>query len=726
MASFFSVHKRKFSWIPAVVFILFFCLVYKKILEHPNQFLVAGGDGMKNYYTFMYHVAHDSSAMVFEGMNYPFGENIVFTDNQPLLANAVRWVSGMAPAIRCYLPAVHNLALLAGLILGAFGFYLCLRKRRVATGFALVATLGLMLMHPQADRIHGHFAMFYPVLPWLFLIWLTILEKGLRWQYDVVVGALILLSGLLHMYFFITGAMLSVLAIALMWLWSPLRPSAVALVRSMAIQVVVPFAVLYSVTSFFHPATDRPADPWGFFSYHSYWEGLFFSYRLPLYKLIHQYIIPIRDFDVEGKYYLGILAVVFLLWQMIRGLKTVGSALWSRLRHRLPGVISWPEANERILWGIAILSALISFGYPFTISGLEGLLEYTGPFRQFRSIGRVAWITFYAVNLLAIPGLYLWWKQLGEGPKKSILYYALPGIALVEGAMFYAEKPIQQTELPAYYCTDAFEKLPVEAGDYQALLPDPYFSVGSEGFAWWEQGQNVNQNFMLSYRLALPTLGTNLSRTSHKEAFLLNELVCKPYRVPEVIRLIASRDTRPLLVVETKGEVHEHRCRLSHWTGQAPVVYENDQFRLRRLELSAFDTLVRVFRDSVDRLPPPVTRPFSFVKAKGPKGWGYEAYLQPDSTLAGQRTIGYWIEAVQAGQVHVITEVWQYDANHNQLDYLGEANRFNYKRMEGNRLWIETPVKFRSDASKIVLRVSKDQMKEQEELRITGQEIILR
>lgn len=710
-------------WIPLAILTLFFCAVYHKILQHPNQFLVAGGDGMKNYYTFMYHVSHDSSSMVFEGMNYPFGENIVFTDNQPLLSNAVKWSASLLPAIKCYLPAIHNLALLAGLILGAFGLFLCFRKRQVATGFALIATLGLMLMHPQADRIHGHFAMFYPILPWLFLIWLHIMEKGLRWQSDLMIGTLILLSGLLHMYYFITGAILSVLALTMLAMSTEYRPSLVCLGRSMVIQVVFPFALLYAATSLFHPATDRPTDPWGFFSYHSYWEGLFFSYRLPLYRLIHEYLIPIRDFDVEGKYYIGILAVMFVLWQAGKGTFELGKRIVARVRHKTPVSLVLPEGQNRILWGVALLSALISFGYPFTIPGLEGLLEYTGPFRQFRSIGRVAWITFYAVNLLAIPALYGLWTRWQQGPKRNILYYAIPGIALVEGAFFYFEKPIQQTELPAYYCTDAFGHIPVNPDEYQALLPDPYFSVGSEGFAWWEQGQNVNQNFMLSYRLGLPTMGTNLSRTSHRESFLLNELTCQPYQVPQVIRQLQQKDTRPLLVVETKLDVHEHRCRLQHWTKQAPVVFENNDFRLRRLELTAFDTLVRIFRDSIDKLPPPASRPLSFTKTKGPKGWGYEAYVPVDKSLEGQRTIGYWIDATDAGRVHVITEVWQYDSNHNQLDYIGEANRFNYRKTQGTRLWIETPVRVKGDASKMVIRVSKDKMKESEQLVITEESI---
>jgi hypothetical protein len=102
------------------------------------------------------------------------------------------------------------------------------------------------------------------------------------------------------------------------------------------IQVVFPFALLYAATSLFHPATDRPTDPWGFFSYHSYWEGLFFSYRLPLYRLIHEYLIPIRDFDVEGKYYIGILAVMFVLWQAGKGTFELGKRIVARVRHKTP------------------------------------------------------------------------------------------------------------------------------------------------------------------------------------------------------------------------------------------------------------------------------------------------------------------------------------------------------------------------------------------------------
>jgi hypothetical protein len=719
MPTFIRKLTSKNIWLAAFVLLLFFSLVYRNILDHPNQFLVSGGDGMKNYYTFMYHIAQDSSYMGFEGMNYPFGENIIFTDNQPLFANAVKWLSHVFPGILCYLPAIHNLALLGGVILGAFGLYLCFLKRGVAAGFALIATAGLMLMHPQADRIHGHFALFYPVLPWLFLLWLSIFEKGIRWRYDVIIGTIILCSGLLHMYYFITGSILSVLGLFMLSLDKDKKPTLLPALRCFMIQIVVPFIVLYQFTSRFHVVTDRPSDPWGFFSFHSAWEGLFFSYRLPLFNLINTNLISVRELDVEGKYYMGILAVVFVLWQLGNGGAKVVKSIIGKAWPSGALSLALPGGRNQFLWGIFILSALISFGYPFTISGLEGMLDFTGPFKQFRSIGRVAWISFYAINLLAIPTFYTWWTKWQQGPKKTILYFALPGIALAEGVMMYYTKPVQQTELHAYYCTEAYGNLPVKAEEYQALLPDPYFSVGSEGFAWWEQGQNVNQNFALSYRLKIPTMGVNLSRTSHRESFLLNELVCQPYRVPEIIKLIAAKDTRPLLVVETKLDVHEHRCRLRHWTQETPVVFENEEFRLRRLELASFDSIVQKFTDSLQRIPQTTVKEVSFSKAKGPKGWGYEAYLPIDSTLKGQRTIGYWIEASNASIVHCITEVWQYDSLHNQLDYIGEANRFNYKKYEGNQLWIDTPVLIKPETTKLVIRVSKEKMKEAEQLQIT-------
>src|SRR4051812_35207730 len=71
---------------------------YWSLVSSINEVLVStSGDGIKNYFTFIYHAKNDPGILNFEGMNYPFGEHIVYTDCQPILSTLLR-----------YLPFTHN------------------------------------------------------------------------------------------------------------------------------------------------------------------------------------------------------------------------------------------------------------------------------------------------------------------------------------------------------------------------------------------------------------------------------------------------------------------------------------------------------------------------------------------------------------------------------------------------------------------------------------------
>ena len=63
-------------------------------LQDPNAFLFGESpDGFKNYMTTTWHVRHDSSYVHYGGMNYPYGEHVLFTDNQPILSAGMQWWS---------------------------------------------------------------------------------------------------------------------------------------------------------------------------------------------------------------------------------------------------------------------------------------------------------------------------------------------------------------------------------------------------------------------------------------------------------------------------------------------------------------------------------------------------------------------------------------------------------------------------------------------------------
>ena len=163
------IHNK---WFALIFLGIFVCITHLKIIQNPDMFLVTGGDGSKNYYTFLYHIQHDSSLLTFEGMNYPFGEHIVFTDNQPLLATVIKLLAQQFPVLKCYLIPIHNMALLLGWLLGAWGLFLSFRRLDISWYWAIMTTMALFLLQPQNDRMNGHFALAYPLIPWLFYGWI--------------------------------------------------------------------------------------------------------------------------------------------------------------------------------------------------------------------------------------------------------------------------------------------------------------------------------------------------------------------------------------------------------------------------------------------------------------------------------------------------------------------------------------------------------------------------
>ena len=80
---------KKSSW-----FILFFLLTLSLIsyrwsewINLPSHYVVEPyGDGIKSYLVPLYHIKFDKSFNHYDGMNYPYGENIVAADGLATLS----------------------------------------------------------------------------------------------------------------------------------------------------------------------------------------------------------------------------------------------------------------------------------------------------------------------------------------------------------------------------------------------------------------------------------------------------------------------------------------------------------------------------------------------------------------------------------------------------------------------------------------------------------------
>lgn len=693
--------KSKY-WEPSVAFVTLLTAVvvaFFPFFREPARLLPSAGDGMKNYFTYLYHIKFDKELWRFDGMNYPFGENVVFTDNQPILSALVKIFYRLWPVGDATLIAIHNWTIFLGLILGGLGIFICLRYRNVPFVFSLLISVGLMFLQPQIARFFSHFSLVYPFLPWIFYFWLRLINgEGTDWS-SVWIGLLTIFAGLIHLYHFLAIAVFCLLAITYFCFFSTRISDWLTGLKMAVIQVFVPLAVLLAMSNRIYPVPDRPAETWGFFSYTANVLSYFFSFRLPLYRFIDSNFTPVlTPTHPEAFNYIGIVAVVFLLGLLVAAIKGL---LFSKK------LILPRDKTDRFLIWVFITTVLVSFGLPFTITGLEWLLDYAGPYKQFRSIGRIGWVSFYAINLMAWPWMMDWLGKVADPFRANVYRVFLVVILLIEGLMMIPDMNNPPQLLDAY--SARIPEIPVNTSDYQALLPDPYLHVGSECFGWPDMGGNQDQNFILGYKLGLPSLGVVMSRTGLSQSLLSNELMCKPYKVPDIINLLKARDPRPLLVMRTKLNMHNKDVSLDHWTRDAPVVFENDQFALKRLELSAFDTVVARFNAMQRAIPEVARRAVSPEFRQAPNGhyWAFETEIPIDTSMAGEANLTFTAECRINSDVNSIIDLRQTDRDGKELKSDSHRANYYYDKIDGNRMFVSIPVPVFKETNKLWIRVSK-------------------
>lgn len=134
-------------------------------------------------------------------MNYPFGEVLSFTDNQPLVVNTVRAIAESFPGVREHTTGILNLMMLLSILLGALFIFLILSESGVSWWYAAIAATGIAFLSPQLNRLGGHFS-----LSWVFWIplvaWLIIRFDRSRWLiYSLLLGVTTFMAGFLHFYY---------------------------------------------------------------------------------------------------------------------------------------------------------------------------------------------------------------------------------------------------------------------------------------------------------------------------------------------------------------------------------------------------------------------------------------------------------------------------------------------------------------------------------------------
>lgn len=527
-------------------------LAFDTLWKHPGDTLVsAGGDGIKNYYTPIWYALHDSSAH-FTGMLYPYGDNYVFADAQPLLSSGMQWYHTHVGKLTGYhVVAVLNLAMVVSLMFCALFMYLLLRENNLPWLYALVVAILITLMSPQILRFQGHYGLSYAfAVPLVWLLSHYTLTKKYFVVWAALLSAALISLEFLHVYYLFVCGMFAGLYGAFGFVMN-LKQWRVYMLRAGAIAVAVGFSFIafqlwLSSTS---DVIDRVAIPYGINSYKANFQSLF----LPAYKPL----IFGKNANWEGIAYVGFLGLPIIGFFLFKF-----SGYVAKRRFRPIGRLVLPTPLQTAVWP-SIVIMLFSTGFPIIL-----LLDYLpDAVKQFRSLGRFAWVFYYVYTTLSAFTLYQVYRYLAmrKAAKlgKYILLMAL-GLWIYEMQLFL--RPLQKTineNYKKHTAQDFFtDIIPVEdiathglAGNkYQAIMPLPFFMAGSEKLGTNVDGGLFYTSMQTSFQLHMPMVACNMSRTSLSQTAKVWQLFSAPV-IERTYLADLNGDNRPFLLIYNGAEL---------------------------------------------------------------------------------------------------------------------------------------------------------------------------
>lgn len=545
---------KKWKWLPWIISGVVTVYLFYDILLHPGSSMLSiEGDASKNYFTFLYHSLY-GKGLWFDGMNYPFGEHIVFTDAQPAFVIPLSYINsylGVNPL------AVINLLLVAGFFFAIIYVYKILLRMQAHPVWSIAAAVLIITMSPQQFKLSEHFSLaYFCVLPALFYYTLAWYQTAKR-QYVVKLLLAALLFTFIHLYFALMIAMWVLLFSvgyvlfrkgSIKHKWQRIWPVLIA-----GILPLVLFRIFMLLTD---TVTDRPAYPYGARAHGTGWGDVTTSYLSPISKWLAQWIdTGTLSGGNEGYAYLGFVPLVIVV---------CGLLYWiiSLIQNRRFTVTA--DNNGTIIWIFMALCVLV-FSSAIIFKKCFVCLDYASFIKQFRAIGRFSWVFYYIITIVSVAVAYRWFSVLLSKGSKIVAYSLMAIMLLVwiaEAVPFvqktHARIAVARQQYNTFYkisraeWDEMFARNSLAADGFRAMYVLPYFHIGTEKLGQVPRSYGLmNTAFSTSLQLRLPLINVMMSRNSWQQAFQLVKVSGGPYTHKKVLQ---SRDYRPVLLVHPEQE----------------------------------------------------------------------------------------------------------------------------------------------------------------------------
>lgn len=510
--------------IVSIAFILFF---YSDVVLSPNSYLFSeSGDGLKNYFTYVGHAKNDTSLIESHLMNYPYGENFLYLDCHPLFTMCLKMLSVPFPAIQNYSVGIINFLIIFSIVISAFFIYLLLVEFKVRKLFSATGALAIALLAPQLFRVTGHLALsysFFIPMSWYLYVRFTKDMTKIKWLILLFINNL--------MWYFI-HAYLGMIVVSFILLCFVIdafvnKGKKVDQWLKILIVTIMPMVLFWTFTIATDSHLGRTDNPYGFLIYTSNFESVFLPSKAPFRPLLDK-MMKI-DQNWEGLAYIGVGSIVAIL--LLIGIE-------SRKYFQKKSLII-PKTPIAIATYAALILLLLSMGYPFKLK-MEFLLDWFPIIKNFRGIGRFSWVFFYVATIgsfVYLNHLYLVSKRklpvliVAVFVSFSFFAEALPYHYEVSRIINKSPNLFDERQLPETFLNGLKQ---IEKEKYQAIIPLPYYHIGSEN-NWKAASDKIYKiSMLLAYHSGIPLMGNYSTRTSIPEARKLMQFFSPSFYQKEI------------------------------------------------------------------------------------------------------------------------------------------------------------------------------------------------
>jgi hypothetical protein len=518
-----------------------------------------GSDPLKEYFLPAYYMKYDTGVMC-RGFNYPYGEHAVYADIEPSITFPLNWIDNHLFNVHGKFDILFLIFLFGSVVVGAMFLYQILKRFDVPPIWAAAGSILIIWLSPQWERVPSHYGLGYLwIVPaaWYCLIRAESSKFSLKWI--GLLSGTILFAGLLHMYntliigvFVGAYSLIGFLNHRKEWKkWG-----------AYLLAVIVPIVSVQLFLKFTDPySADRPVIPWGFFIYVSEPEGIFLPNFGPLKDFLRNYF-NFADTQMEGWGYIGMVGTFACLFLILRMVK---KGIYPALRSRIFQITNNSILNRSV--GASILVLLFAMGVPF-VWGMEFILDWISPLKQFRSLGRFAWVFYYILTVYTIRYCYLVFRTINIKKLKTLAISLMCGFAVfwaIEGhsnlrnrADTYkracranGEAEIDYTSLLKQHGTNIY--------DFQSILFFPYSHTGSEKLGIHRSDISLQQAVYCSYKTGIPIISTFTSRTSLSQSLKLIQLLSHPALEKDVLNDLPNQKPILLICTEEPKQPEEQR-----------------------------------------------------------------------------------------------------------------------------------------------------------------------